>query len=129
MAIQTLKELKKARDRGDEATYASLREKFEDPRWLDEYYQHFGYGYYKGRELKELIPNVKLNFYSFHVMVILGIHFLVLSVIALWLSLKNRWGGSKMAAVGCTDYPADALDRQPGRMAGGRDGEATVGGL
>jgi len=38
---------------------------------------------------------VKLNFYSFHVMVILGIHFLILSVIVLWLSLKNRWGDRK----------------------------------
>jgi cytochrome d ubiquinol oxidase subunit I len=95
VAIQTLRELKRARERGDEATYASLREKFDDPLWLDTYYQHFGYGYYQGRELRELIPNVKLNFYSFHVMVILGIHFFILSVIVLWLSLKNRWGQRK----------------------------------
>ena len=53
--------------------------KFQDPVWLEDYYQHFGYGYYKGREMKELIPNVKLNFYSFHIMVILGTHFLILS--------------------------------------------------
>ena len=46
-------------------------------------------------DTQELIPNVKLNFYSFHVMVILGIHFLILSVIVLWLSLKNRWGDRK----------------------------------
>lgn len=45
--------------------------------------------------MKELIPNVKLNFYSFHIMVILGMHFLILSVIALWLNLKNRWGNQK----------------------------------
>jgi cytochrome d ubiquinol oxidase subunit I len=95
VAIQTLKELKRARERGDESTYAALREKFEDPQWLEDYYQHFGYGYFKGRELKDLIPNVKLNFYSFHIMVIMGIHFLVLSIVALWLSLKNRWGNHK----------------------------------
>ena len=95
VAIQTLKELKRARDRGDEATYEALREKFNDPEWMNNYYRHFGYGYYKGRELKELIPNVKLNFYSFHIMVILGIHFLILSFITLWLSLKNRWGKRK----------------------------------
>jgi cytochrome d ubiquinol oxidase subunit I len=92
IAIQSLKELKKARERGDESTYEALREKFEDPEWVDGYLKYMGYGYYRGRELKELIPNVKLNFYSFHVMVILGIHFLILSIIALWLSLKNRWG-------------------------------------
>jgi cytochrome d ubiquinol oxidase subunit I len=95
IAIQTLRELKRAKERGDDATYTALREKFNDPEWIDEYYQHFGYGYYKGQDLKELIPNVKLNFYSFHIMVILGIHFLVLSIVVIWLSLKNRWGNHK----------------------------------
>jgi cytochrome d ubiquinol oxidase subunit I len=95
VAIQTLRELKKARERGDEATYSALREKFSDPLWLDEYYSYFGYGYYKDRKLTDLIPNVKLSFYAFHVMVILGGHFLILSAIVLWLSLKNRWGNHK----------------------------------
>jgi len=95
VAIQTLKELKRAKERGDDATYTAMREKFNDPVWLEAYYQHFGYGYYKGRELTDLIPNVKLNFYSFHIMVILGTHFLILSIIVLWLSLKNRWGNHK----------------------------------
>ena len=95
IAIQTLKELKSAKDRGDETTYSALKEKFSDPEWLDQYYQYFGYGYYKGRQLKELIPNVKLNFYSFHIMVILGIHFVILTFIVLWLSLLNRWGKRK----------------------------------
>jgi len=95
VAIRTLKEMKRARDRGDEITYEALLEKFNDPRWLEDYYQHFGYGYYKGRDLMELVPNVKLNFYSFHVMVILGAHFLIFTVIALWLSLKNRWGNHR----------------------------------
>ncbi len=72
MAIQTLKELKRARARGDDATYMALRQKFDDPQWVEDYYRHFGYGYYKGHDLKELIPNVKLSFYSFHIMVILG---------------------------------------------------------
>ena len=95
VALQTLKKLKRAKDRGDEETYSALLEKFQDPVWLDSYYQYFGYGYYKGRDLKELIPNVKMNFYSFHIMVILGTHFLILSMLVLWLSLKNRWGNRK----------------------------------
>ncbi len=95
VAIQTLRELKRAQDRGDEATYASLKEKFSDPRWLDEYYQYFGFGYYQGRDYKELIPHVKLNFYSFHIMVILGLHFLILSVLVFWLTMKNWWGKRK----------------------------------
>ncbi|MEN8202403.1 MAG: cytochrome ubiquinol oxidase subunit I [Bacteroidota bacterium] len=92
VAIRTLKELKQAKERGDEVSYDALLEKFNDPQWLNDYYRNFGYGYFKGRDLMELVPNVKLNFYSFHVMVILGIHFLIFCVIALWLSLKNRWG-------------------------------------
>jgi len=92
IALQTLREMKRAEDRGDDATYAAMREKFNDPQWVEDYYRHFGYGYYQGRELNELIPNVKINFYAFHIMVILGIHFLILTLIAFWLSLKNRWG-------------------------------------
>lgn len=92
VAIQTLREMKRARERGDEATCRALKEKFDDPRWREDYYRHFGFGYYKGRELKELIPNVKLNFYTFHVMVILGGHFLILMFLVLILSLRNRWG-------------------------------------
>ncbi len=95
VAIQTLKELKRARERDDEVTYQALREKFHDPEWLDTYYRYFGYGYYQNREIGELVPNVKMSFYAFHIMVILGIHFLILSGLALWLSLKNRWGRHK----------------------------------
>ncbi|HER07600.1 MAG TPA: cytochrome ubiquinol oxidase subunit I, partial [Bacteroides sp.] len=95
VALQTLREMKRAEDRGDRATFEAMKEKFNDPGWVEDYYRHFGYGYYAGRELRELIPNVKISFYSFHIMVILGIHFLILSAIALWLSLKNRWGRQK----------------------------------
>jgi cytochrome d ubiquinol oxidase subunit I len=95
VAIQSLKELKRAKERGDAITYTNLLEKFNDPQWLDAYYKYFGYGYYQDRELKELIPNVKLNFYSFHVMVILGVHFMIFTLLVLWLSLKNKWGNHK----------------------------------
>ncbi len=95
VAIQSLKELKRAKERGDETTYAALLKKFSDPKWLEGYYKYFGYGYYKDRELKELIPNVKLSFYSFHVMVILGAHFVIFTLLVLWLSLKNKWGKHK----------------------------------
>ncbi len=47
-----------------------------------EYYQYFGYGYFKGRELTELIPNVKINFYSFH----------VIFMFSWWASpVRDRW--------------------------------------
>ncbi len=95
IAIQTLKDLKQAKDRGDEAKFAELNAKFANEKWVDEYFQHFGYGYFKGRDSNELIPNVKINFYSFHLMVILGGHFLIFMFIVLVLSLKNNWGKHK----------------------------------
>ena len=95
VAIETLRDLKKAKERGDEASYSALKEKFSDPVWLDTYYSNFGYGYYKDRKVTELIPNVKMNFYAFHVMVILGMHFLILTFLVLWLSLRMRWGDYK----------------------------------
>lgn len=95
VALSTLKALKLAKDRGDEENHDRLLKKFQDPVWVESYYKYFGYGYYQGRELSELIPNVKLNFYSFHVMVILGAHFLILCTLVLWLSLKNRWGNHR----------------------------------
>ena len=95
IALQTLKEMKKAKDRGDDVTYAAMREKFDDPQWIEDYYTHFGFGYYRGADMRELIPNVKLSFYSFHIMVIIGTHLLILCMIVLWLSLKNRWGNHK----------------------------------
>jgi cytochrome d ubiquinol oxidase subunit I len=95
VAISTLKELKRAKDRGDDDAFAAAKAKFDDPQWQEDYYQYFGFGYYKDRDMKELIPNVKLSFYSFHIMVILGMHFLILSIIVLTLSIKNRWGNKK----------------------------------
>ena len=95
IAIQTLKDLKKAKDSGDTETFTALKSKFDNETWLNDYYQYFGYGYYKGRDLQELIPNVKLSFYSFHIMVILGGHFLILMFVVLILSLRNRWGNHK----------------------------------
>jgi cytochrome d ubiquinol oxidase subunit I len=95
VAIETLKQLKQAKEREDEVNYNNLKKKFSDPVWLENYYSYFGYGYYKDRKVTELIPNVKMSFYAFHIMVILGIHFLVLSALVLILSLKNRWGKHK----------------------------------
>lgn len=95
IAIETLTELKRAKDRGDESVMNASLAKFEDEKWVDEYYRYFGYGYYQDRPLKELIPNVKMNFYSFHIMVILGMHFFILSIIVLVLSLRNKWGDKK----------------------------------
>ncbi len=94
-AIATLREFKKAKERGDAEVYNELRAKFNDPVWLENYYRYLGYGYYQGRDINELIPNVRMSFYTFRIMVVLGFHFLLLSLIVLILSLKNIWGDKK----------------------------------
>jgi cytochrome d ubiquinol oxidase subunit I len=57
---------------------------------FDAHFKDFGYGYYHGRNPHELIPNVKMSFYSFHIMVILGTWFLLLFIILLYHLRKNN---------------------------------------
>lgn len=84
IAINSLAEYKTAKDEGKEeqATQALIR--------FRENYAHFGYGYYANRDLSELIPNVPISFYSFRIMVGLGMHFVLLFLVVLFLLKKNK---------------------------------------
>ncbi|MDR0810822.1 MAG: cytochrome ubiquinol oxidase subunit I [Paludibacter sp.] len=55
---------------------------------FDENSKYFGYSYIETPE--NLIPNVPLVFYSFHIMVYLGGLFLLLFVLALWFLRKDK---------------------------------------
>ncbi len=94
IAISTLRELKEAK-KNDPERYIELRAKFEDKEWIDNYFRYFGYGYYKGRDTQELIPNVPISFYSFHIMVILGFYFFLLFVLVLFLGIRDRLEGKR----------------------------------
>ncbi|MCK9400094.1 MAG: cytochrome ubiquinol oxidase subunit I [Bacteroidales bacterium] len=94
MAIQTLKDYKKAVADNDKALSNALRAKFDDPAFIDNYFRYFGYGYYD--DPKDIIPSVPVSFYSFHVMVILGVHFMILFLLVFILLFKGtihqkRW--------------------------------------
>ena len=101
-AIQTLKDYKAAMKSGDEGTSVELRARFDDPEFLENYFRYFGYGYYYS-EIEEqlesnahmLIPPVPMTFYSFHIMVILGGHFLALLIVFFFLGIKDRLEGKK----------------------------------
>lgn len=82
LAIQALADFKKAKDEGNEELAALKREVF------DQNYPHFGYGYLKAKE--DIVPNVKLTFYSFHVMVGLGLFFILFFAWLLYASLKDK---------------------------------------
>jgi cytochrome d ubiquinol oxidase subunit I len=79
LARATLADLKTARDKGDTAQYALLKAKFDDNDFKNNYFRYFGYGFLKNPN--DVIPNVPLSFYSFHIMVVLGFYFLFLMMI------------------------------------------------
>lgn len=60
---------------------------------LDENYAYFGYGYIK--DPAELVPHVGLTFYSFRLMVILGGYFILLFIVALIWSKKNKFADAQ----------------------------------
>ena len=57
-------------------------------------FEHFCYGYIKSPE--EVVPNVPLTFYSFRIMVMLGVFFILFFILTLYMGRKNllekyRW--------------------------------------
>lgn len=88
LAIQAMADYRKAVKAGDEAAMQTSRST------LEENFRYFGYGYIK--DPAELIPPVALTFYSFRVMVGLGLFFMLIFVLALVLGrkeqiTKHRW--------------------------------------
>ena len=54
---------------------------------LRENYAHFGYGYLETGE--DLIPDVPLTFYSFHIMVMIGMYFILFFIVVLYFLYKK----------------------------------------
>jgi cytochrome d ubiquinol oxidase subunit I len=92
VARGTLADMKTARDKGDTAQYALLKAKFDDNDFKNNYFRYFGYGFLN--KPNDVIPNVPLSFYSFHIMVILGFYFLFLMILFIYNvftdKLENR---------------------------------------
>lgn len=80
-AIQALAGYKKARKDNDLALASQNLKIFE------ENYPHFGWGYFKDKH--EIVPNVRLTFYSFHTMVFLGLFFIVFFGWMIYASKKD----------------------------------------
>jgi cytochrome d ubiquinol oxidase subunit I len=81
-AILSLKNYRKAVT--DKDTAAAALQKAQ----LKKNYAQFGYGYLDKPE--QLIPNVPLIFYSFHIMVLLGIYFIILFAMVLFLYYRKK---------------------------------------
>ena len=84
IAITSLAAYKNARKSGNDSLAKASLSRFE------ENYPNFGYGYYANRDINELIPSVPTTFYSFRIMVFLGLHFMALFLVILILTNKDK---------------------------------------
>lgn len=82
VAINALKGFRAAKKVGDEVEAERQRQ------IIKENYDYFGYGYIKSEA--ELVPNVPLVFYAFHIMVVLGSGLMLLFMVAWWLNRKDK---------------------------------------
>jgi len=82
LAIQSLKDYTAAKKAGENELAQQYKATFK------ENYSHFGYGYLKTKQ--DIVPNVKLTFYSFHTMVGLGLLFIVLFAWLLYAGIKGK---------------------------------------
>lgn len=82
IAVAALKAYKEAKKEGDEALMAEANER------LQKYMPFFGYGYLEKPE--DIVPPIAITFYSFHVMVGLGIWFIALFLVVLYLTMATE---------------------------------------
>ena len=94
VAIGKLFEFKEAKKTGNETLANSLQAELTSDDFQQNYFKYFGYGYFE--DVNDLVPNVPLTFYSFHLMVGLGFLFVLLFILSLAFLLKGtltekRW--------------------------------------
>lgn len=93
-ARDLLTDYKNAKLNNETERAESIASQFRDQKFIDDYFRYFGYSFLGKPE--EVIPNVRLSFYTFHLMVILGFFFILLFALALYYLFrgtlnKNRW--------------------------------------
>lgn len=86
-AIEALANFRTAKAEGRDADAAN----FETT--LRENYAYFGYGYLEAE--KDMIPDVPLTFYSFHMMVLIGAYFILLFAVVWYFHHKKKMETSK----------------------------------
>jgi cytochrome d ubiquinol oxidase subunit I len=94
MAREMLLSYQDAKKSGDINRTDSLKSILVTKEYQDNYFRYFGYSSIDKPE--EVVPDVSLSFYSFHLMVILGFLFIMIFVVAVYLLFrgtleKNKW--------------------------------------
>jgi cytochrome d ubiquinol oxidase subunit I len=120
-AQQMLKQLKSIKDKSS-PEYKLFYDQFTDRDFLDNYFKYFGYGaYYDTDPLKmqknvlHLIPNIPLTFYAFHTMVGLGILFLIIFIVFLYLVMNDKLENKRwLYIIGIITIPLANLASQSG---------------
>jgi len=88
VARQALNDYKQAKKMGDTKRVNFLANQFKDKIFLENNFAYFGYSYFDNPH--DIIPSVPVSFYSFHIMVILGGHFLLLFAVILFFLYKDK---------------------------------------
>jgi cytochrome d ubiquinol oxidase subunit I len=93
-ARDMLVEYKAARKENDVQKADRIASVFRDQKFNDDYFSYFGYSFISKPE--EVIPGVKISFYAFHIMVMLGFYFVLVFFLALLYLFKgsldkNQW--------------------------------------
>jgi cytochrome d ubiquinol oxidase subunit I len=87
-AIEKLTAYKVAKKSGDNIQADSLKTQIMSPEFQKNYFNYFGYGYIA--DTHSLVPSVAISFYSFHIMVVLGMYFIFFFLMALYYTLKGK---------------------------------------
>jgi cytochrome d ubiquinol oxidase subunit I len=98
IAINTLREYKEAKKANDSLKVKVLAAKFDEKTiegkaFLNDYFKYFGYGYLNNPN--DIIPNVPITFYSFHIMVALGFIFILFFVLIIYSVFKPDFENKK----------------------------------
>jgi cytochrome d ubiquinol oxidase subunit I len=93
-ARDLLTDYKTAKAGSDKQKADEISGMFRDKKFIDNYFRYFGYAFFGKPE--DAVPNVKVSFYSFHLMVMLGFYFILVFILALIFLYrgtlyKNRW--------------------------------------
>lgn len=99
VAIEKLKDYNIALKNGNndeaQAIIALFSSKTDEGKtFLKEYFKYFGYGYLKSPT--DIIPNIPLVFYSFRIMVALGLYFILMFILVLWFEYKKKLQDAKL---------------------------------
>ncbi len=92
-ARDVLVSYKEAKRINDTLQIQAMKEVFKDKEFRDKYFRHFGYASIEKPE--DVIPNVTISFYSFHLMVILGFLFIMIFSTALYLLFRGTISDKK----------------------------------